>query len=83
MKDLVEFVAKSLVDHPDDVEVVESTGERTTILVLRVAQSDLGKVIGRQGRTVKALRIVLNGAATRANRRAVLDIQDRETGTAA
>ncbi len=82
MKELVEFVAKSLVDHPEQVEVVESLGERTTVLVLRVATSDLGKVIGRQGRTVKSLRIILNAAATKANRRAVLDIQERGDGSA-
>ncbi len=74
MKDLVEFIARALVDNPDQVVVTESGGERTTVLELRVASSDLGKIIGREGRTAKAMRTILNGASTKMNRRAVLEI---------
>ncbi len=74
MKDLVEFIAKALVDYPEEVRVVESVGEKTTVLELHVAQSDLGKVIGRQGRTAKSIRTILNCAATKLNRRTVLEI---------
>ncbi len=74
MKDLVEFIAKSLVDHPEEVRVVESVGEKTTVIELHVAQSDMGKVIGRQGRTAKSIRTILNGASTKLNRRTVLEI---------
>lgn len=74
MKELIEFVAKALVDHPDDVEVREIEGEKTTIIELKVADDDVGKVIGRQGRTARALRTVLAAAATRVRKRAVLEI---------
>lgn len=74
MKELVEFVAKALVDNPDAVDVREVEGERTTIIELKVADDDVGKVIGRQGRTARALRTVLAAAATRVRKRAVLEI---------
>ena len=74
MKDLIEFIAKSLVDEPDAVTVNEIQGERTTILELSVAQSDLGKVIGKQGRTARAIRAVLAASAVRVHKRAVLEI---------
>ena len=74
MKELVSFIAKKLVDHPDDVDVTEIEGERTTVFELRVNQEDLGKVIGKGGRTAKALRIVLNAASVTANRRVILEI---------
>ena len=74
MKELIEFVAKSLVDHPDQVEVKEVEGEQTTVLELKVAQDDLGKVIGKQGRTAKALRTILSAASTKARKRTVLEI---------
>jgi hypothetical protein len=74
MKELVEFVAKALVDHPEAVEVREVEGEKTTIIELKVADDDVGKVIGRQGRTARALRTVLAAAATRVRKRAVLEI---------
>jgi predicted RNA-binding protein YlqC (UPF0109 family) len=76
MKDLVEFIAKSLVDHPEEVRVTESEGERTTVIELRVNNEDLGKIIGREGRTAKAMRTILNGASTKLNRRVVLEIID-------
>ena len=69
MKDLVELVAKSLVDHPDKVNVTQLDGEQTTILELRVDPSDLGKVIGRQGRTARALRTILGAAGMKQRRR--------------
>ena len=74
MKELVEFVAKALVDHPEAVDVREVEGEKTTIIELKVADEDVGKVIGRQGRTARALRTVLAAAATRVRKRAVLEI---------
>ncbi len=74
LKTLVEYIAKSLVDHPDHVDVNEIEGEKTTILELRVAEDDLGKIIGRHGRTAKAMRTVINAAATKDQKRAVLEI---------
>ena len=74
MKALVEYVARSLVDHPDEVQVNEIEGEQTSVLELRVAKDDLGKVIGRQGRTARAIRTILGAASVRANKRAVLEI---------
>lgn len=74
VKGLVEFIAKALVDEPDKVEVKEVEGERVTIIELRVAQGDIGKVIGKQGRTARAIRILLNAAATKLRKRAVLEI---------
>jgi len=74
MKELVEFIAKALVDEPDKVQVTEIEGERITVIELRVAQSDLGKVIGKQGRTARSIRMLLNAAATKLRKRAVLEI---------
>ncbi|HRK08830.1 MAG TPA: KH domain-containing protein [Pseudobdellovibrionaceae bacterium] len=74
LKDLVEFMAKSLVDFPDQVEVTEIVGEQTTVLELRVAKEDLGKVIGKQGRTARSLRTVLIAASTKLKKRSVLEI---------
>jgi len=67
MQELVEFVAKSLVDHPDKVEVREIEGEKTTVIELKVAPEDLGKVIGRQGRTARAIRTLLAAVARKMN----------------
>ncbi len=74
LKTLVEYIAKSLVDHPDHVDVNEIEGEKTTILELKVNEEDLGKIIGRHGRTAKAMRTVINAAATKDRKRAVLEI---------
>jgi len=74
MKDLLVEIAKSLVDHPDDVDVTEIEGEQTTVLELRVNNDDLGKVIGRQGRTARALRTLLSAAGMKVNKRFVLEI---------
>jgi predicted RNA-binding protein YlqC (UPF0109 family) len=74
LQELVEFVAKSLVDHPDRVEVREIEGEKTTVIELKVAPEDLGKVIGRQGRTARAIRTLLAAVARKQNKRAVLEI---------
>ena len=74
MRELVEYVAKALVDEPDQVNVTEVEGERITIIELRVAQSDLGKVIGKQGRTARSIRTILNATATKLHKRAVLEI---------
>ncbi len=74
MKDLVEEIAKALVDIPDQVVVREVQGEQVTILELRVAPSDLGKVIGKQGRTVRSIRTLLGAAGMKLNRRFTLEI---------
>jgi predicted RNA-binding protein YlqC (UPF0109 family) len=76
MKDLIEFVAKSLVDDPDAVEVHAVEREQATILELEVAPPDLGKVIGRQGRTARAIRALLAAAGQKTRRRYSLDILD-------
>lgn len=74
MKDLVEMIAKALVDNPDRVAVTQIEGEQTTVLELRVAQSDLGKVIGKQGRTARAVRTLLGAAGMKLRKRFVLEI---------
>lgn len=74
MKQLVETVCKSLVDNPDQVQVTQIDGEQTTILELRVAPSDLGKVIGKQGRTARAIRTILAAAGMKQRRRYNLEI---------
>ena len=74
MKELVKFIAQSLVDNPDEVTVSEVTGERTTVLELRVNKMDLGKVIGKQGRTARAIRTILSAGSTKINKRVVLEI---------
>ena len=76
MKELVEQIARALVNNPDDVKVEESGGERTSVIELRVAQEDLGRVIGKEGRTAKAIRTILNGASTKMNKRVVLEIME-------
>ncbi|NCC25228.1 MAG: KH domain-containing protein [Deltaproteobacteria bacterium] len=74
LKGLVEFMAKSLVDNPDSVTVSEIEGEQTSVIELRVAKDDLGKVIGKQGRTARAMRTILGAASTKSKKRAVLEI---------
>jgi predicted RNA-binding protein YlqC (UPF0109 family) len=74
LKELIEFLARSLVDNPDEVQVAEIAGEQTVVLELRVAKEDLGKVIGKQGRTVKAMRAILSAASAKLRKRADLEI---------
>ena len=74
MKELVEIIAKSLVDNPDSVQVKEISGEQSIILELKVAQEDMGKVIGKQGRIAKAIRTVVKAAAIKENKRVVVEI---------
>ena len=74
MVELVETIAKSLVDYPDQVRVNEVEGSQSIIIELRVAQEDMGKVIGKQGRIAKAIRTVVKAAATKANKRVVVEI---------
>jgi len=74
LKELVEYMAKALVDSPDDVRVTEIEGEKTSVIELNVAKDDLGKVIGKQGRTARAMRTILSAASTKARKRAVLEI---------
>ena len=65
MKELIVLIAKSLVDKPDEVDLQEVTGEQTTVFELRVAKDDLGKIIGKQGKTARAIRTILNATATK------------------
>ena len=74
MKELVEYIAKSLVDNTDEVSVSQVNGERAVILELRVAQEDMGKIIGKQGRIAKAMRTIVKAAATKEGKRAVVEI---------
>lgn len=75
-KELVEYIAKSLVDDPENVSVSIIEGEKSTILELRVSQDDIGKVIGKHGRIAKAVRTVLSAAASKTGKRVVLEILD-------
>jgi predicted RNA-binding protein YlqC (UPF0109 family) len=74
MKELVEFLAQQLVNNPDAVDVKETQGDTAAVLELRVAKEDLGRVIGKQGRTAKSMRTILNAVASRTNRKIVLEI---------
>lgn len=76
MKELVEFLAKSLVDEPDAVNIRTHDRDQATVIELEVAPADLGKVIGRQGRTARAMRVLLAAAGQKARRRYILDILD-------
>jgi uncharacterized protein len=74
VKGLILMIAKSLVDKPDELDLQEVIGEKTTVLELRVSKEDLGKVIGGQGKTARAMRTILNATATKLKKRAVLKI---------
>ena len=74
VRELVEYIAKALVDDMDKVNVTEVEADNVTVIELRVGQGDLGKVIGKQGRTARAIRTILNANATKLRRRAVLEI---------
>ncbi|MEA2040166.1 MAG: KH domain-containing protein [Thermodesulfobacteriota bacterium] len=74
MKDLIAYIAKALVDKPEEVAVTEIEGEQTSVIELKVAKDDLGKVIGKQGRTARAMRTILSAASTKIHKRSVLEI---------
>jgi predicted RNA-binding protein YlqC (UPF0109 family) len=74
MKELIEYIAKLLVDNPEEVSVTELKGEQTTVIELKVAKEDLGKIIGKQGRTAMAIRTILGAASTKMKKRSVLEI---------
>jgi hypothetical protein len=74
MKELIEYIAKALVDEPDQVQVSEVVGDQTSVLELKVAKDDLGKVIGKQGRSARAMRTILSAASTKLKKRTVLEI---------
>jgi uncharacterized protein len=74
MKELVEIIAQALVDHPEQVSVAEVVGNQTSVLELKVAKEDLGKVIGKQGRTARAMRTILSAASAKIKKRTVLEI---------
>ena len=74
MKELISYIAKALVDKPEEVTVSEIEGEQTSVIELKVAKEDLGKVIGKQGRTARAMRTILSTASTKIRKRSVLEI---------
>ena len=74
MKDLIKYIAQALVDHPEQVSVSEVEGNQTSVLELKVAKDDLGKVIGKQGRTARAMRTILSAASAKIKKRSVLEI---------
>lgn len=74
MKNLIEYIAKALVDNPEEVLVTEIEGEQTSVIELKVAKEDLGKVIGKQGRTARAMRTILSASSTKLKKRSVLEI---------
>ncbi|HPV50152.1 MAG TPA: KH domain-containing protein [Smithellaceae bacterium] len=74
MKELIKYISQALVDNPDKVEVTEIAGEQASVIELRVAKEDLGKVIGKQGRTAKAIRTILSATSAKTHKRAVLEI---------
>ena len=74
MKDLIAYIAKALVDKPEEVVVTETEGEQTSVIKLQVAREDIGKVIGRQGRTAQAIRTILSAASAKIKKRSVLEL---------
>lgn len=74
MKELVEYIAKTLVDHPEELRITEIEGERTIVFELRCNPEDVGKIIGKSGKTIGAIRTLLSTVAARQNRRAVLEV---------
>ncbi len=74
MKDLISYIAQALVDYPEQVSVSEVEGDQTSVLELKVAKEDLGKVIGKQGRTARAMRTILSAASAKIKKRTVLEI---------
>jgi len=74
MKELIEYIAKLLVDNPEEVSVTELEGEQTTVIELKVAKEDMGKIIGKQGRTARAMRTILGAASAKMKKRSVLEI---------
>jgi uncharacterized protein len=74
MKELIEYIARALVDNPDQVVVSEVEGNQTSVLELKVSKEDLGKVIGKQGRTARAMRTILSAASAKVRKRTVLEI---------
>ena len=74
MQDLIEHIAQALVDHPDQVSVRTLEGNQTSVLELKVAKQDVGKVIGKQGRTAQSMRVLLNAVSSKLNKRFVLEI---------
>ena len=77
MKELVEFMAKALVDHPDQVEVTEIAGRNTSVIEVKVAKEDMGQIIGKKGRNAQAMRLILNAASAQLRKHVVLEIIDQ------
>ena len=77
MKDLIAYIAKALVDKPEEVVVTEIEGQQTSVIELKVAKEDIGKIIGKQGRTAQAIRTILSAASTKMKKRSVLEIIEK------
>ena len=78
MKELVQYLARQLVNNPDAVEVKETPGDSASVVELKVAKEDLGRIIGKQGRTAQSIRTILNAAASRTNRKVILEIVEEQ-----
>jgi hypothetical protein len=78
MKELVQYLARQLVNNPDAVDVTETQGDTASVLELKVAKEDLGRIIGKQGRTAQSIRTILNAAASRTNRKVILEIVEEQ-----
>lgn len=78
MKELIEYIVKSIVDNPEEVEVTQIDGESTVVFELRVKQDDVGKVIGKKGRTINAIRTLVNASAAKSGMRAMLEIVEED-----
>jgi hypothetical protein len=83
MKELIEYIVKAVVDFPENVSVTQVEGENTIVFELRVRQEDIGKVIGKKGRTINAIRTLLNATAAKADKRAMLEIVEEEKKSSA
>ncbi|HEA68084.1 MAG TPA: KH domain-containing protein [Desulfobacterales bacterium] len=74
MKDLIKYIVRALVDHPEQIEISETTGKQVTILELKVAKADMGKIIGKQGRNARALQVIVGAASAKVKKRTILEI---------
>ena len=76
MKELIKYIVQALVDHPEQIDISETVGEQSTVLEIKVAQEDMGKIIGKQGRTAQAMRTILNAVSAKVKKRTIMEIID-------
>ena len=76
MKELIKYIVQALVDHPEQIDISETAGEQSTVLEIKVAKKDIGKIIGKQGRTAQAMRTILNAASAKVKKRTIMEIID-------